>query len=335
MGKIKFSIPYNGDLQLMKEAVASGQVYEIYFAGPKNYNFSDPYVGWRCHPDQDIFELLDYCNENNIQLNFLLNKKNLFFEEIQTIERYINILQDNGGVNSLTISDPYIVPFFKEKFPGIKLQSSIFMDISNSFKAKQALCLGLDDICLAPALNRNFKELKKIMMLKKDWPKMTVKLLGIHGCYYHCLYLPLHPELPVLKETLKRGNFKTKGKFLGESVDFDSCSYPWENISDEIKRPFIRPEDISYYQSNGLADYIKIAYRNDSSQLLKSKIKAYFQRRWRGDLFKILNSNKHQKFTCDNTKIPKDFIKKVMNCNKDCRICSYCQEVAKKTIKIF
>lgn len=334
MEKIKFSIPYNGDLQLMEEAVMSGQVYEIYFAGSKKYNFSDPYVDWNHHSENKIYQLLDFCCRKNIQANFLINKATLFFEDIKKIEKYVKRLRSTGVHLHLTVADLCIVSFLKDKFPKIKLQSSIYMGIENAFKAEQALRAGISELCLAASLNRDFKELKKIMALKKKWPGLTIKLLGIHNCYLWCPYLSRHSELPIFNETLATTYLSDNEKLLGRRVNYETCFYRVESVSDEIKRPIIRPEDISYYETNKLADYIKIAFRNETSRVLRDKFNAYFNRSFEGNLFCFINSNKHKKLFCNNKRIPKDFIKKVMTCSKNCVKCGYCDELAKALVRV-
>ena len=93
--KIKFSIPYNGDLKLVKEAISSGQVYEVYFAGPKGFDFSDSFENNSFYSWREIITLLDYCRRNRVRANLLVNKKIMFFEDLRKIESSINrLLQD-------------------------------------------------------------------------------------------------------------------------------------------------------------------------------------------------------------------------------------------------
>jgi hypothetical protein len=168
--------------------------------------------------------------------------------------------------------------------------------------------------------------------LKKRYPKMVIKLLGVHGCYQNCFYASRHSELPVLKEILDQKSKEDEcGHHLGDSINTGQCHYYISDKSDEIKRGFIRPEDVWYYEKYFLCDIIKIAYRDNNSALLKEKYKAYFRRAYRGNLFEILSSNKHYDICCDNQKFPQGFINKVMKCDKNCDYCDYCAKVARKT----
>lgn len=334
MKKIKFSIPYNGDLNLMKWAINSRQVAEVYFAGPSGFDFSDPYQDLQPHSSRDIFSLIKLCNRNKIKANLLINKRILFFENISKIVNNISLLEQRGKIDTITVSDCFIVPFLKNRFPRIKLQSSIFMGIDNVFKVREAFKMGITEFCLDPSINRNADELKRIGQFNQRHPQIVVKLLGALGCYQNCFYSWRHADLPILHDILMASGLNDKENVLGANIDFDKCFFKIRDISDEIKRPFIRPEDVFYYEKNNLADYIKIAYRNDSSELLRQKLLAYFERSYDGNLFKLFYSNKHSKIYCENKKIPLGFISKVMNCDKDCETCGYCDTVSKNCVKI-
>jgi hypothetical protein len=331
--KIQYSIPFNGDLGLMEWAVSSGQVAEIYFAGSKGYNFSSPYVSLSPHTEADIADLVSFCKEKKIKTNFLINKNTLFFDDLSKILGYLNKLKKMGGVDSVTISDAFAVKKIKENFPEVRIQSSIFMGINNVNKADEALRMGVTDLCLDPSINRNEGELKKIALLKRKYPGLRIKLLGVHGCYANCFFAWRHSELPVLQAFVEESRFSGKKNMIGRLIDHDKCHYVPRDLADEIKRPFIRPEDVGYYEEKKLADYIKIAYRNDSSELLKKKLSAYFSRKFDGDLFEILNSNRHAAIMCNNSLLPKNFINKLMCCGMECDKCDYCKAIAKKCIK--
>ncbi|MDD3087800.1 MAG: hypothetical protein PHP89_04465 [Candidatus Omnitrophica bacterium] len=330
--KIKFSIPYNGDLKLVKEAISSGQVYEVYFAGPQGLDFSDSFENHLFHSLKQIIALLDYCRKSHVKTSLLVNKKIMFFEDLKKIESSISRLLGEGGVDSLTVTDTFLVPFLKEKFPSIELQSSIYLGIDSVHKAREALKMGFSLLGLDPSVNRRGEELKRIMGLKKVFPEMKVKLLGILTCYSNCFFASTHSQLPVLLGALNKSSLRGCD-ILGKRISPFLCHYQSEDISDELKRPFIRPEDISYYENNCLADYIKIAYRDEDSRILREKYTAYFNRSYKGNLFLLMDSTKHSKIYCDNKEIPKGFIRKVMNCDKDCHTCSYCRRLALRLIK--
>jgi hypothetical protein len=331
--KIKFSIPYNGDLKLISWAIKSGQVREVYFASTAEYGFSNPYDHLTDFGDDDLVQLIKICSKNKIETNFLLNKNISFFEDLGKIYKYIKFLQSAGPLTTITLSDQYLTAFLRRDFPEIRLQSSIYMGIDNVGKAKEAIKMGLSSLGLDPSINRNHNELAKIYKLKEQHQDLTIKLLGVHGCYSNCFYAWRHSELPVLKKILDDSKQRNSKNILGNLINISVCHYDKKEEAEEIRRSFIRPEDVWYYEKYLLCDTIKIAYRDESSSVLRQKFTAFFSRTYKGNLCKILNSNKHQNLYCNNQKFPRGFIQKVMQCDKNCETCDYCAKVFKLVSK--
>jgi hypothetical protein len=117
-------------------------------------------------------------------------------------------------------------------------------------------------------------------------------------------------------------------------VDGEKCVFKVTKPSDEIKRSFIRPEDITYYEQKGLMDYVKICYRQDTTPVLRKKIEAYLNRSHDGDMFDISPSNKGKYASiCQNKKFPNGFVEKVLYCGFACETCNYCDGVANKVFE--
>jgi hypothetical protein len=331
--KLKFSIPYNGDMDLIRWAVDSGQVGEVYFSAPEEMGFSNIYQSLRLYDQDKILYLTRFCKKNKIKTNLLINKNLLYFEDISLIFKYIFGLIDKGYLNTITVSDPFIVPYFRKIFPEVSLQSSIFMGINNCEKVMEGIKMGINDFCLDPSVNRNFSELKRINDLKKIYPKLHIKLLGIHGCYLNCFFAWRHTELPVYAAVVKKNKLKLGKNVFANRINVDKCFYKTNDLSDEIKRPIIRPEDLSYYEQQGLADFIKVAYRNESSEFLRDKLTAYFKRSYSGNFFYLFESNRHKRLFIENKQFPSNFINTVMNCNNNCNVCDFCNSIARHCVR--
>ncbi|MFH1691148.1 MAG: hypothetical protein ABIC68_01050 [Candidatus Omnitrophota bacterium] len=324
---IKFSVPFNGDLTLMDWAIKSGKTYEIYFAGEKANNFSSPLENNNKYSHSTLTSLVKLCNRNNIKTNLLLNKSILLTENKIKVGALIKKIMEMGILNSVTVADPFVIPFLRQTFPHLEIQCSVYMGINSAQKAIQALKKGISVLNLEPSLNRNFNQLKAIKALKKQFPNFYVKLLGNHICYSDCMYYVRHSQIADLKISTKNKN----NAFLKNAHIF-KCHYEIQSRRDEITRPLIRPEDVGYYEKNELADYIKIAFRNNETPTLFRKINAYFNKSYAGDLFELFDSNNSEKLVWDNKKVPINFIEKVMLCDKNCNRCRYCDRIAKKTL---
>ncbi|QAT16964.1 hypothetical protein BU251_04075 [Candidatus Velamenicoccus archaeovorus] len=331
--KLKLSIPYNNDLALMKWAIATGGIYEIYFAGPEGDDHSNQYLNTRKASSGEIRQLIALCHRHKIKRNLLLNKRINFFDDLKRIGRYVKALEDSGGITSITLADPCIVPFLRKMFPKIALQSSVYMNIDSEHKIKEAVKMGMTEFTLDVSCNRDARALDAIRAGRKHLPAVTIKLLANHGCYLHCFYGGRHAEWPVLMEAARTMLQEGAGCYVGFMLK-DGCQFATQEPADEIRRPYLRPEDLAFFEENGWADGIKIAYRKDDSRLLKTKISAYLARSFKGDLFTLAPSNKGPlPFICDNKAFPKDFIEHTTHCNQRCVSCRYCASVAQAAIK--
>lgn len=330
--KVKYSIPFNGNLKLMNWAINSGQISEVYFSGPLTHDFADPKEVYQNPPLKKIIQLIKTCNNKNITTNLLLNKRIMFFEKKNKIKNLINKLEEYGKVDTITIGDPFILEFLSKEFPQIKLQASIFLGIDSYEKVKEALKMGITTICLDPSLNRKFNELKKINRLKKHYPFLKLKLLGCLNCYSNCFFAWEHPSIAILHKALARTPEKDNQQIIGNDLNADCCFFKVAALEDNIKKPFIRPEDVKFYENNDIIDEIKIAYREENTNLLQKKMRAYFNRSFKGDLFELIASNAHKNYIMDNKRFPSNFIEKVTKCDKVCEECGYCKNLAKKVL---
>ena len=304
---------------------------EIYFSGPIEANFSDAYenqtiIGFR---DEDIDLLIKYCNDLGIKTNLLCNKASLYFTNHKKI---IDFIKKKKQIDAITIADPYFVPIVNKEFPRMEIHASMYMGLDNSEKIRQALISGITTVTLPLNLNRNLKELKKISSLKEDYPFLKIKLLAISPCYLNCIYSNHHPFLPVFKTQIMT---QKQDCFFGELINEFECHYKVKDKSDFIKKPYIRPEDLHFYEKEKVVDIFKLAYRNMPSPKLKQVIMAYINRSFDGNLFDIIPLDRRfSKVYCINKMIPSDFIEKVTTCDMNCDLCKYCITLAEKCIKV-
>ncbi len=337
--RIKYSIPYNGDLDLMRWAIGSGQVYEVYFSGIKGGDFSSPCdhpsVSGQTPaavPGGDITELIELCAAKGIGRNYLLNKSILFFDSVKEILRYLRKLKSMDGLTSVTVADRAIVPFIRQMLPDVRIQSSVFLHIDSVHKVREAYKMGITEFCLDVSMSRNGPELERIREFRSTRPDIRIKLLANHGCYQYCFYAPRHEDwLSLLELGKKIGKEKTPDALVWH-LNYN-CLFKSSDIADEIRRPFIRPEDVEFYEKHRLADYIKIAYRTDATPVLKKRMQAYFDRSYEGDLLDIAPSNLGRKsFSVRNKSFPEAFLKKLSYCGLRCDTCAYCSKVAARVV---
>lgn len=365
---MKFSVPTNwqNDLLALFSSPEINEVYgklaEDFVGGGRNaYSLSNISKG-------RLKTYLQQIHQNNCEFNYLLNASCLGGKEFtRRGQKEIFKLLDwlvKIGVDSVTISIPYLAEMIKRNYPSLKIMVSVMAHVDSVEKAKFWESFGACSITLLHTkLNRNFKLLEQI---RKN-VKCQLQLMANNHCLYNCPLEGYHELFASHGSQSKNFN----GNFI-----FDYCylTCRYKKISDPallISSPWIRPEDIGVYEQIGI-DNIKLVDRRLPSNELVRIICAYTNREYTGnllDLFpnlgegtpatlsNILMRMKHflRSFSVNIFMVRKlkDLLKKVEICidNKaldgfidfflthdcqsiSCKDCGYCQEIAKKVVKI-
>ena len=66
------------------------------------------------------------------------------------------------GVDTFTVTIPYLAQYIEKKFPSVNITVSIIANVNNLNKVKYWENIGADAITLSLDLNRNFRELRNI-----------------------------------------------------------------------------------------------------------------------------------------------------------------------------
>lgn len=329
-----FSIPFNGDFNLLKDTLASGRAYETYFSPFAKHSLNANRYGSSERPilqtDKSLMLLSSISKLYRTGLNMLCNSPNLFLSDFDEIEKTINLIPN---LTSITISDPLAVELFAKRYPDKDIQASFIMNLDTYEKIRQFADLGGGTVVLPGTIQRNLGFLEKLERLKEKYEKLKIKAIVNLDCASECVFLPWHYMVGMFENLpLKCGN-----------IYRNKVCYRHFAPEDFIKIPFIRPEDVAFYTDRGLIDYFKIIYRSTPSPKLRTVCSAYFSGRYDGNLFDLVypkndeynmsdeNSKDKSVFYCDNSAFPDDFIDKVVSCDKNCEECNYCIKVSQLT----
>jgi len=152
-----------------------------------------------------------------------------------------------------------------------------YVDTLEKFKRWEDL--GADTIILSPHINRNFDLLKKIA----EYKKCEVEVIANLSCLYQCPYSFYHS---VLETHASQKAHKSKGFVVDYCIL--NCSYiKAKNPMEIIRSPWIRPEDLHYYQDIGI-DRCKLTDRTRTTDKIVSVVEAYTNRNYEGNLIDIL-----------------------------------------------
>lgn len=307
-------------------------------------------------------------HKHGLKFNYLLNASCLNNLEwtISGQKKLHSLLEwlADIGVDSVTVSVPYLLEMIKKQYPRFKVYISTLSGINTVQRAKYWEELGADKITLFNLdVNRDFNLLKQI---RKN-VRCELQLIANVNCLYECPFYLYHANLAShSSQSLHSTN--------GFVIDYCrlSCRYKQlKNPIDFIRSTWIRPEDICYYEDVGI-NWIKLIDRGMTTETILMIVDAYAKRDYEGNLldlfpdptknimFQRLNPLhklryffrpasvnifrlfKKRKVLTNvgvyiNNKALKGFLLHFLknDCGlTSCQECGYCEEVSKRVVKI-
>jgi len=280
---MKFSVPTNWQEDLLA-VFESPAIFEVYG------KLAEDFVGGgRCAYSLSVISRVDAAkylqrvHKGNCEFNYLLNASCLAGREFtrggrREIFRLLDWLV-KIGVDSVTVSLPYLAEIITKSYPGLKIKVSVMAHVDSLEKAKFWESLGVRSITLLHTkVNRDFELLKKI----RKHLKCELQLMANNHCLYNC---PLE-EYHELFSSHASQTRNSDGNFI-----FDYCylTCRYMKLSDPallISSPWIRPEDVHLYEGLGI-DSIKIVDRRLASMDLIRIIQAYLNGKYDGNLIDL------------------------------------------------
>jgi collagenase-like PrtC family protease len=251
---------------------------------------------------------------------------------------------ESAGVNSVTVTIPYLVELIKKQFPRLKVRLSTIAHVNSVSRAKSFEGLGVDSITLDVNVNRDLALLKAI----RDAVSCELTVLTNNLCLYQCPYEYYHHD------SLGHASQSCNG-LDGRYVDYCVLRCTLDRLSDAaqaIKCRWVRPEDVHVYEAVGI-DMFKTSGRAMSTERILRSAQAYASRHYEGNLYDILNvvvpktgfisstlPNPRNSVIAppglyiDNQGLDGflDFFEK-QNCLSGCNRCDYCEQVARRVVR--
>lgn len=249
------------------------------------------------------------------------------------------------GVDSVTVSIPYLIELIKRQFPQLEVRVSTIAHVGGVARAKLFESLGADSITLDINVNRDFTTLKAIRSAVNC--ELTVLLNNL--CLYQCPYEYYHHD------TLghaSQGYNPLNGYYEDYCVLRCTLDRLWD-MSQAIKCRWVRPEDVHVYEDIGI-DMFKTSGRLRPTEQIVNDARAYASRHYQGNLYDILNVitpkvgfghaelpgvkndiiTSPPKLFIDNQALDGfiDFFRK-QSCLSGCSSCGYCQRIAEEVIQ--
>ena len=307
-------------------------------------------------PQVSIEYIKDYIKlsaKYNMNFNYIMNSTVLdgseyIKEDRKKIVEFVKTLTD-AGLTRITITVPFIVKLVKKYFPDLNITASICSEVDSVKRAIDFEELGVNCIVLAKDVNRDFALIEQI---NKNF-KGEIKLLATTPCIYKCSDLFYHMNLSSVRDNELQNAFKIKGKFISHTA-IRCQRRRLENLDEYIKSPWIRPEDMDYYENIGIHNF-KLDGRDRSMEYNLDVIEAYMNKSFDGNLLYLMQnyypknyaemerlSNPSDDFWrlgvfLDNKKLDgfiKRFAEKKFDCNDSCENCKYCNMWLNKCISL-
>lgn len=242
-------------------------------------------------------------------------------------------------VEAVTVSIPYLMELIRRHYPQLNIVASVFCHIDSVDQARFYQQLGVSEITVVQLFNRNFKFLQKFRQQLDCQLQLIVNNVCLLGCPYRRYHANINSHA---------------SSIFGSRPSFD---YPTicctrtrlSNPEEIIKSPWVRPEDLCYYENIGI-DRFKLSGRTKNTPWLKQAILAYAKRQSPANFAELLsvpngpgsiNRKKYAgvpevELVVDNKQLD-GFVQHFIDqeCQlASCKACGYCEKIAHKAVKI-
>jgi collagenase-like PrtC family protease len=298
--------------------------------------------------------------ESGIQFNYLINASCLGNREYEqtyrkAIFQYLDWIS-SLNVDIVTVTIPYLIDIITTNYPHLNVNVSIINHIDSAKKLRAFADMNVKRIILSFFKNRSFK----FMRTAVESSDCELEILANDPCLLDCPNRYYHYNLVSHGSQASLDNLS--GSFFFDYPFLNCTLKKIQDTSEIIKSPWIRPEDLKYYQDIGIG-WLKLSGRFMDTKWLARCIEAYAKGVYEGNLYDIVDHETFRglskKFNTSvvNFDLMGDDISKVEHfnifvnnnkldgfldyffvngdkCNKNCNTCNYCKKVADEVIGI-
>lgn len=269
-----------------------------------------------------------------ISFNFLMNtKRNIDIDLKRQLPTYLNRLS-NIGITHLTLGTTELIKYVKSLDRNFYLILSITNGTKSLEQLREAVNSGADSVYLdGVSVNRDFNILRKLIKVSG----IELRLYANLSCIANCPVVREHYDLFSGIQDTNVFNLND-AYFAGCSLIKAYSKVEWMQI------PWIRPEDIKSYISEGI-HHFKLSDRFAETSILLQIAESYLSGVSPDNLFTIIErdgakyghlkvDNKKVIFSVDSKKIPHNFIEHFRNgdCKSSNKSCSFCNKIASEAI---
>ncbi len=284
---------------------------------------------------QEFERQLKELNKFGIAFNLLLNTAPALNNELEgKVKEYLQRLV-NLGLQRVTTGTPELCSFIKSIFPSLHVTISITYGVHSNEKLRKAEVGGGDAVYLDGVfVNRNFDLLRSLINVAKTECRLYANMSCISACpvvhSHYAIFAGIQSETTVHEN----------------DAFFAGCTaVKLRNPVEWIQMPWIRPEDIPAYVSEGVKHF-KLADRLAPTESLLTIARSYLRGKSPDNLFILMerDGTKYKSLSSWNeqstpinvvsTNIPDKFIRHFKNgeCISRNLSCEICSETARKAV---
>jgi collagenase-like PrtC family protease len=231
----------------------------------------------------DLRRFVQRAHGSGIRVNYLLNSAVLNHAEYtraghERILGYVGEIAETG-VDMVTIAVPYLIELVRTHFPELPVSVSVICEVDSTNSLRLFERYGVQRVQLSEESNR---DLPLLELLTKT-ARSELSLVVNNGCLRFCAYRSYHNTL------CSQGSQSDKPDHGYIDYPLLKCSAVRALDPVEILRsPWIRPEDLPYYEQRFGIELFKIAGRQLPLQTILNMASAYARLEYDGNFMDLL-----------------------------------------------
>lgn len=266
------------ELKAILDDSSSQYIKEVFVGGPPDIGNSGRF---KTYPTdmETLSKMVEMAHDRGIDVDVVLNcscigKNDVDKDYMDKFRVFVGELE-KIKMDWITVSHPALIKTIVDCRKDLKVNVSLYADVTHPLVAKEFQMMGADRITLPQTVNRNLKLIRRI----KEYIDIELELFVNSKCLNSgfCPYSIAHR------------NFKSHQKILTPDL-WDSFADPYtsfcdcrrkESPIDLVFTPTIRPEDIHLYEDIGIRLF-KIATRQDTPERVIELVGSYGSRHYDG-----------------------------------------------------
>jgi collagenase-like PrtC family protease len=233
----KFCLPFNGNFNLVKQAVSlyGNKIYEFY--GDDETFISSMSVfhnnGTDGHKAETLKQMVQFLHDHGIEFNYTLNSYNSrdYFDNSIKLMGLLTRLK-SIGVNTITYIHPVLIDYIKPF--GFKSCASLLANIDNETSLSYFIKYGFDRIVLSEDIIKQIPLLKRLKALTPE--NVTLEIIIDNGCINRCPNKLSHHQNNYNKSITEKSIFfcheiaNTKKDIIKANVIHSKALYRYSDI---------------------------------------------------------------------------------------------------------